>query len=123
MGTSVYNFNRDTTVTVYVTLTDENGNIIPLTTPDRFTVQIKEPYSTTPELPYSKGITGPTYIYNNNSGSSGAGQFYFTVVANKLGDWKYKVQYDGGASGSYQLIGPLIKTATVGSFRVVDDDF
>lgn len=113
-------FNKDSTIVVFTTLKDQYGTIIPLTTPERFTVQIKSPYGNTNSSPYTIGITGSIVTYGGKSGPS---QFYFTTTADHLGDYKYKVQYSSFASGSYELIGPFIKAATVGSFRVVDDDF
>lgn len=114
------NFNRDTTITVNSTLKDENGNVVPLTTPERFTVQIKAPYSNTVSYPYTTGITGPIYSYNGKSGPS---IFYFTYNATAQGDHKYKIQYNAFASGSYEVLGPYMKVATIGSFRIVQDDF
>jgi len=115
-----YKFNKDTTIKVLATVKDEDGNIIPVTTPERFAVTIKSPYANVTSSPITVGVTGSTLSYGALSGPS---QFYFTTVANHKGDWKYKIQYDAGASGSYEVIGPIIKVATVGSFRVVDDDF
>jgi hypothetical protein len=115
-----YTFNKDTTIKILAILKDEDGNIIPVTTPDRFAVTIKAPYGNIFTSPITVGVTGSTLSYGSLSGPS---QFYFTTIANRQGDYKYKIQYDGAASGAYELIGPIIKVATVGSFRVVDDDF
>jgi hypothetical protein len=115
-----YTVNKDTSIKILVILKDEDGIIIPITTPDRHAVQLKSPYGNTTIPPLTVGITGPVISYGAASGST---YFFFTVIANHLGDWKYKVQYDALASGSYELIGPFIKTAKVGSFRVVNDDF
>ena len=115
-----YNFTKDSTIVVFATLYDQDGVTIPLTTPERFVVSIKSPYANTTSLPNSVGITGSICSYEGKSGPS---QFYFVANADHLGDYKYKIQYSAFASGSYELIGPYIKTATVGSFRVVDDDF
>lgn len=115
-----YVFNRDTTIRINATVKDEYGNVVPVWTPERFTVQIKTPQNNTTVYPYTTGVTGPAYSYNGQSGPS---IFYFTYNATLEGDYKYKIQYNAFASGSYQLIGPLFKVATVGTFRVVDDAF
>jgi hypothetical protein len=120
MANPEYKINKDTSIKILIILKDEDGNIVPVTTSDRHSVQIKAPYANIVSYPYTVGITGPVISYGSQSGST---YFYFTLTANHLGDWKYKVQYDAFASGSYELIGPYIKAATVGSFRVVDDDF
>jgi hypothetical protein len=117
-----YKFFKDTTVKVYSTVKDEYGNIIPLSTVTHFSVQIKSPYADSSVSPLSTGITGPTVAYGSNTGPTGPSQFYFTYVANTLGTFKYKIQYNT-ATGPTGPIGPHMKAATVGSFRVVDDDF
>lgn len=113
-----YKINADTSVKVYSLIKDECGVIIPLASTYLFTVTLKTPYGNLTTGPLSVGITGPIVSYGSISGPS---QFFFTTIGTMLGDWKYKIQYDStGNTGSY---GPAIKAATVGSFRVVDDDF
>jgi len=110
--------NKNTTVFVSALVKDPNGNIIPLNNTYLFTVTIKTPYGNLSTGPLSVGITGPQVAYGNITGPS---QYYFSVLAQNTGDYKYKIQYDSTQNtGSY---GPAVAVATVDTFRVVDDDF
>ena len=118
--TPQYTYNKNTSIQILVMVKDTSSVVIPQNTGDRFTVQIKPPYANIIVPPYSVGVTGSIISYGNQSGCA---NFYFNILANATGDWKYKVQYNAFASGSYPLIGPFIQIAGVGAFRVVDDDF
>ena len=110
--------NKNTTVYVNALVKDNNGYIVPVTNTYLFNVTIKVPYGNLNTGPLTTGITGPIVAYN---GFTGPSQFFFSVLASTLGDYKYKIQYDSTqATGSY---GPIMMVATVDTFRVIDDDF
>jgi len=110
--------NKNTTVFVNALVKDQNGFIVPLNNTYLFNVTIKVPYGNLTTGPLATGITGPMVSYN---GITGPSQYFFTVLAQTTGDYKYKIQYDSTQNtGSY---GPQVAVATVDTFRVVDDDF
>jgi hypothetical protein len=115
-------FFRNQTIKIYATLEDEDGYSVPLRSVQHFQTTVKRPYKNKLANILNEGITGPIIRYINTDGESGPSRYWFTYDATDHGTHSYRVQYNSN-TGPSPVTSSHIKTATNGTFRVVDDKF